>query len=177
MEHFNSNIQLSKDVIEDIFKEIKPHTKMLVFGLGHDSKMWYEGNNKNTFFVENNEQYIKLGMKDISCKNIVIYNYKTTCRTSITLTDNEIKSFIIPKQLMDEAPFDIILIDGPEGHSMDTPGRVIPCYWTTMLSKPGAIVYIDDANRNLEAFCIQKFFKEFPKKVFNTRDKCVKIIF
>ena len=148
---------------------------MLVFGLGHDSKMWYEGNNKNTFFVENKEEYIKLGIKDIPSENIVKYNYKTKCGTSIKLSEKEIKSFIIPKKLMDEAPFDIILIDGPEGHYVGAPGRFIPCYWTTMLSKSGTIVYVDDSNRKLESFCIDKFFKDYPNKIFDTRDKCVKI--
>lgn len=38
---------------------------MLVFGLGYDSKMWYEGTNKNTYFVENNEKYIELNKNDV----------------------------------------------------------------------------------------------------------------
>ena len=76
---------------------------------------------------------------------------------------------------MDEAPFDIIIVDGPEGYSLEKPGRLIPCYWTTMLSKPGTIVYVDDANRELETFCIKKYFKDYPKKIFNKRNKCVKI--
>lgn len=51
MEYYNSNIQLDKDVITDVFTEIKPNTKMLVFGLGYDSKMWYKGNHSNTFLL------------------------------------------------------------------------------------------------------------------------------
>jgi hypothetical protein len=175
MEYYNSNIQISKDVIDDVFEEINSKTKMLVFGLGHDSKMWYEGNNKNTFFVENNEKYIKLGIKDIPIENIIKYDYKTTRKSSIKLTDDEIKSFIMPEKLMAEGPFDIIIIDGPEGHSEEKPGRLLPCYWSTMLSKQGTIIYVDDAKRQLETFCIRKYFKDYPKKVFNARDTCIKI--
>lgn len=52
MEYYNDKIQLDKLVIKDVFDNIKPNTKMLVFGLGFDSKMWCEGTNKNTFFIK-----------------------------------------------------------------------------------------------------------------------------
>jgi len=57
--YFNNNIQIHKNVIQDVFANITSTTKMLVFGLGYDSKMWYEGNNKNTYFIENKDEYIK----------------------------------------------------------------------------------------------------------------------
>jgi len=175
MEHYNNYIQIDKDVIEDVFAEIKPNTKMLVFGLGHDSKMWYEGVNKNAFFIENNDDYIKMNINHIPPNNIIKYDYKITCLTSFKLTENEIKEFVIPEKLINEAPFDIIIIDGPEGFCYTKPGRLIPCYWSTLLSKPGTIIYIDDANRKLESFCIEKYFKQYDKKEFSKRDKCVKI--
>jgi len=174
MEYYNSNIQLSKDIISDVFKEFKANTKMLVFGLGYDSKMWYEGN-KNTFFIENNDEYIQLNMKDIPSDNIIKYDYETIRDLSYTLSDIEIKSFVIPDKIVKEAPFDIIIIDGPEGHMPQKPGRLIPCYWSTLLSKPGTIIYLDDASRKLEVFCIEKYFKEYPKKVFPERNTCIKI--
>jgi len=76
MEYYNNNIQISKDVIDDVFQEINSKTKMLVFGLGHDSRMWYEGNNKHTFFVENKDEYIQLGLKNIPGENIIKCDYK-----------------------------------------------------------------------------------------------------
>ena len=41
MEFYNSHIQLDKNVIDDVFSKFKPDTKLLIFGLGYDSKMWY----------------------------------------------------------------------------------------------------------------------------------------
>jgi hypothetical protein len=174
-EYYNNKIQIDKDVINDVFTEIKPNTKMLVFGLGYDSKMWYEGNNKNTFFIENQDAYIKMNTKDIPQENIIKYDYKTTVSSSFQLTDNEIADFIIPEKIMNAAPFDIIIIDGPQGFTGKKPGRLIPLYWSTIISKPGTIIYIDDANRKLENFCIQKYFKNYQSKVFEKRDKCIKI--
>ena len=175
MEYYNSKIQIHKNVIQDVFTHIKPDTKMLVFGLGYDSKMWYNGN-KNTFFVENKDEYIKLNLNDIPSDNIIKYDYKTICSLSFNLSDEEIKNFTIPQKIINEGPYDIIIIDGPEGcHPSGTPGRLIPCYWSTILSKKGTVIYIDDATRPLENFCIQKYFKNHQKKIFNERNGCVKI--
>lgn len=65
---------------------------------------------------------------------------------------------------MKEAPFDIIIIDGPEGYSSEKPGRLLPCYWSTILSKPGTVIYVDDANRTLEAYCIETYFKSYKRR-------------
>jgi hypothetical protein len=175
MEYYNKNIQIDKSVIKDVFDNLGTNTKMLVFGLGYDSKMWYEGNNKNTFFIEDKDEYIQLNITDIPLDHIIKYEYKITCKSSVKLSDNEIKDFIIPEKILNLAPFDIIIIDGPEGYSAEKPGRLIPCYWSTLLSKPGTIIYIDDSSRYLEDFCIKKFFHDKSKKEFLKREKCTKI--
>ena len=101
MNYYTSKIQLDKDVINDVFSNFTENTKMLVFGLGYDSKMWYEGN-KNTFFIENKEEYIQLNINDIPSKNIVKYNYTTTCASSMTMSDDDIQKYIIPEKIMSE---------------------------------------------------------------------------
>ena len=193
MQYYNKNIQICKDVINDVFSNIQSNTKMLVFGLGYDSKMWYEGNNKNTYFVENNDEYIRLNEKDIPSTNIIKYDYRTTCQTSVKLTDDEINAFVIPDKLLQLAPFDIIIIDGPCGYDANTPGRLIPCYWATLLSKPPGLapplpigsvptlsptlIYVDDSLRRLESFLIKKYYNDKVKVIFKTRDQCTKIYF
>ena len=176
MEYYNSKILIHKNVINDVFQQFGEKTKMLVFGLGYDSRMWYEGNHKNTFFVESKDEYIQLNIKNIPQENIIKYDYKTTCASSTKLTDEQIAKFTIPEKLLQEGPFDIIIIDGPEGYLPEKPGRLIPCYWATLLSKPGTIVYIDDSSRPLETFCIKKFFKDKVQTEFKERAKCAKII-
>jgi lipopolysaccharide biosynthesis glycosyltransferase len=173
--YYNSKIQIDKDVIYDVFSNFRNHTKMLVFGLGYDSRMWYEGNNKNTYFVENKREYIELNKNDIPFNNIIQYEYNTLVETSEKLTDNEIVKYKLNDKLKKLAPFDIIIIDGPEGYDNKKPGRLIPCYWSTLLSKTGTIIYIDDANRKLENYCINKYFSNKKKTEFIKREKCVKI--
>jgi glucuronoxylan 4-O-methyltransferase len=125
MEYYTDKIQLHKCVINDIFDNITSSTKMLVFGLGYDSKMWYEGNNKNTFFVEDNKYYVKLNENDIPSSHIIQYKFETTCEQCMKLTNEEISNFVCPPELITNGPFDIILIDGPQGWNKDCPGRLI----------------------------------------------------
>jgi hypothetical protein len=174
--YYTSRIQLHPNVIRDIFASITPTTKMLVFGLGYDSRMWYEGTGGNTFFVENKDEYIRLNEKDIPASHIVKYDYTTRCQTSMTMNEEEIQSFSIPAKILELAPFDIILIDGPEGWQASSPGRLLPCYWSLRLSRPGTLVYIDDSSRRLETYCIQKFYGSYAQTVFPERSGCTKII-
>jgi hypothetical protein len=175
MEYYTTKIQIHERVIKDVFKNIKEDSKMLVFGLGYDSKMWYEGCNKNVFFVENNDKYIELNIKKIPLDNIIKYDYKTTCASSEHLTDNEITGFIIPQKIEERGPYDIIIIDGPEGYTPEKPGRLIPIYWATKLTKPGTLIYIDDSKRPLENRCIQKYFADYEKTYFDEREGTTKI--
>ena len=177
MEFYNENIQLSQKVIKDVFSNFTPTTKMLVFGLGYDSKMWYNGN-KNTYFIESNDEYIDLNINDIPKSNIIKYEYKNiNVKDSLKMSDDNINKYIIPEEIKNVGPFDIIIIDGPEGYRLEKPGRLIPYYWTTLLSKKGTIIYGDDCNRALEKYCINKFFKNKEKMLFKDRGGCMKIIY
>jgi hypothetical protein len=176
MEFYNPKIQLDINVIRDIFNENSDSKKILVFGLGYDSLMWSKMNN-NVIFVENKREYIELNEKDISSEKIVEYDYTgLTVSGSLDVSDEILFRYPIPSKILENGPYDIILIDGPEGYSLTTPGRRLPCYWARyFLSKPGTLVYIDDARRPLETFCINHYFKDNKKILFNKRLACCKI--
>ena len=177
MEFHNKNIQLSKEVIEDVFRNFTRNTKMLVFGLGHDSKMWYNGN-QNTYFIESNDKYINLNINDIPKSNIIKYEYKNiNVQNSFKMSLDDINKYKIPDEINNLGLFDIIIIDGPEGWEKNKPGRLIPYYWASLLSKKGTIIYGDDSSRKLENYCIDKFFKDKEKQLFTERKGCAKIVF
>ena len=171
----NSNIQIAKPVISDILLCCQ-NKKMLVFGLGYDSKLWYNATNKNTYFVENNQQYIDLN-KNIDSNNIIFYQYNgITVESSLNLTDDKIDMFKIPQKLLELAPFDIILVDGPSGNNNKCPGTLLPIYWSKKyLSKEGTIIYVDDSTRGLEKKCINKYFADNKKIYFKYKLGTIKI--
>ena len=174
-QYINTNIQLDSKVIRDILVNCE-NKKMLVFGLGYDSELWYNATNKNTFFIENNKKYIDLN-KNINSDNIIFYSYSNiTVKSSFKLTDNQIENYSIPQQLLDNAPYDIILIDGPNGFDDNCPGRLLPIFWSSKyFSKKTTVIYIDDATRPLEKKCINKYFLNKPKTYFTNRLGTIKI--
>ena len=168
---------IDKNVVKSVCNLFKLDTKLLVFGVGNDSKTWYH-KNKNTYFVEDNEVLIKLNKKYIPETNIIHYTYKTTSvANSQTLSDEEIRQTTIPCALLELAPFDIIIIAGPEGGSPTKPGRLLPCYWTKWLAKPGTIIYLDDCHRSLENYCIDKYFKYKQMYFFPSPSRYCKILY
>jgi hypothetical protein len=176
--YYDKRIQTDKVIINDIANEVyEKNKKMLVFGLGYDSNLWYNLTNGNTFFVEDNKEYIEKN-KDISDDKIIQYTYQgITVKSSFNMTDEQIHSFIIPDKIIKNAPYDIIYIDGPNGYTQDKPGRLLPIFWSrTILSKPDSLVYIDDCKRPLETMCVNKYFSDYKKSIINVRDGCMKIL-
>ena len=174
--YYNESIQTSKKVINDIaFNCTKK--KMLVFGLGYDSELWYNLTNKNTYFVEDKLEYIDLN-KNINSENIIYHQYKDiNVKKSFKLDDSFLKTIKIPDKLMKLSPFDIIYIDGPEGCTKNSPGRRLPFYWSkNILSKKGSLIYVDDIARLLESYCIHKYFGSNNKKFIDENIPCIKII-
>lgn len=183
---FNSKNNLAtvfKDVNLDIFNNIGNSKKMLVFGLGSESKIWYEKNGKNTYFVEDKDEKINKFKEEIPIENIIKYEYKTSCKTSGLLKSKQIKEFKLPEELLRLTPFDIIFIDGPENYHSggyikkywNKPGRLIPCYWSSLITKSGSIIYLNSSEHALETYYIQRFFNSNVKEEFIGVNKCTKI--
>jgi hypothetical protein len=174
--YYTDDIQTSKQVVHDIANN-SINKKMLVFGLGYDSELWYNLLKGEAYFIEDNQHYIDLN-KHIPNKNIIKYQYKNiNVKKSFNLTDQEIDTYVIPENILDLGPFDIIYIDGPTGSTKNSPGRLIPFFWSRkFLSKSGTIIYIDDSARLLESYCIHKFFSQENYKMISYDIPCTKIV-
>jgi hypothetical protein len=165
-QYINNNIQLSPISINQILLSLSITSKFLVFGLGYDSELWY--NAADTYFVEHDYNYIQLN-NNINFDHIVYYNYGDITVENSYLLSN-IDKYSIPNKLLSLAPFDVILIDGPPGYRNDLPGRLLPIYWSSnILSKNNTIIFIDDSDRNLESYSINKFLSIYQQKHFKTR--------
>lgn len=179
--NYNDKIQLDQAIIKDIFSYFSDNPKFLMFGCGHDTKMWAEAN-PNTYFVESNPKYINLARQSVASENLIPVKYNTTVSKSLLMTDEEIAGHPVPAKIATEAPYDIVLIDGPAGYTSGRPGRLMPCFWAKLFTKEGSLVYVDDSHRNLESYAIQKFFADKHKIVNVDKDygkksggRCTKI--
>ena len=176
--YYVSEIQLAGEVVGDILCELSGNMKMLVFGLGHDSPLWFHATKGNICFVEHDRTYIELNRMVVPMATIIHHTYEgITVSNGRCLKDSEIESFVPPAELLKEAPFDLILIDGPPGWKPHHPGRLLPIHWSSRhLAQSGSIFYIDDCTRDLESWAITKYFRqdEFVK-IFPQREGTVKI--
>jgi hypothetical protein len=168
----NKNIQTSKEVMRIILSHLSKmqNPKMLVFGLGYDSQLWFNATNKNTFFIEDNKTYIDLCKNKIPLTNVCHFVYNTKVKFGIP---NNLNSVSPPQHIIKNAPYDAIFIDGPAGYDDEKPGRTLPMFWCNQLCAKGGLIFIDDSNRKLEKQCIEKFFTlpEYRKvAVFDYRD-------
>lgn len=169
MEYYNKNIQTSKNVIERILPFLKGK-RMLVFGLGYDSELWFHATNGNTFFIEDNETYVNLN-PNIPNANIIFHKYTSKVKEGIKLPIH------IPDYIKLLGKFDVIFIDGPAGYDKDKPGRVHPFYWSkNVLTQENSLIFVDDCKRKLENECVNYFFKDNIKEFIDSRDGCMKIL-
>lgn len=174
---YNKNIQTDIKIINEIISKIKSieNSKMLVFGLGFDSELWYNATNKNTFFVENNKKYIDIN-KNINVSNIIYCDYGSIrVKDNIPNYPNE-KYIDPPLSIVSNAPYDIIFVDGPTGYNSEQIGRVLPIYWISNfnLCKADTLIYVDDSNRHLENLSLNTFFNSNFKLLYklNIRGGC-----
>lgn len=183
--NYNPKILLGKDIILDILEElIGKNKKVLVFGLGMDSKMWYLANEKkNIWFIEHDDNYIKLN-SDIDSSCIIKYDYANiNVKKSFSLSNDDIENYPIPDIISQNAPYDLIIVDAPTGFNDETYGRLLPIYWTAKyFSKHGTIIYVDDVERSLENYCVNKFLskniliKQFITTTFNRHCMTSKLV-
>jgi len=171
---YNDKIQTDKRAIS-LISSVCRNKKMLVFGLGYDSLLW-NALTDDILFVENQNHYIKMN-NTINSSKIIHYKYENiSVEKSFKLSAEEIKEYKIPESLVKNAPYDIIFIDGPSGYVSNHPGRLLPIYWSKhFLSKSGTIILIDDSRRDLETYCINKFFQLESKEHFDFRGGLCKI--
>lgn len=165
-----------------MIQTLKPNQKILVFGLGYDSYMWYllaQSRCCTIYFVEDLPEYIEMNPQIPTSLIIPISYNKTTVKDSLQLfTEPEERQIrkryervvgCPPPEIACLGLFDVILVDGPRGNTDSAPGRFIPIYWAaTKVAAPNAIIYIDDAERLLESNLIQLYFANKPSLILDS---------
>ena len=154
------NFDFIDDVSHEIeaFKKIRKHKfKMLVFGLGHDSLLWYKLTQRKIFFMVGDGEESQ--HPDINENHIVRFsNLEVNVLNSFTIPYIDIIEHKIPIQIRNQT-FDIIIINNPNSCQDYHPSLLLPIFWSSQyLANKDAVIYVCDSDRLLENFCIDKYF-------------------
>jgi len=173
---YGLNVLTEPVIVRDIAEHYHSGMKLLVFGLGYDAVLWDALTEGNTYFVEDNREYIALN-EDIDPSRIIYYDYKgISVERSFAITDEEILAFPVPEALMEAGPFDLIFVSGPLSYNSACPGRLLPLFWSRyLLGSKDTLVYVDDSERRLESHCIERFYGDCVKKRLLVSGGCVRI--
>ncbi|MGI9319258.1 MAG: hypothetical protein ACR2QW_18165 [bacterium] len=155
-----------------------PRCNMLVFGLGRDSIIWQTVNPGFTLFVEHDTRWSRTMEKQINGIQVLNYEYLTQCEPTLPvheqppISETELAAYPIPPELL-ARKWDIILIDGPTGFDNSCPGRMLPIYWSSVISSNRCDIFVDDYMRPIEFTHTNKFL--FPRynqfRLFDERHK------
>lgn len=145
--------------IRNVLKNICP-AWFLVFGVGYDSGLWLKSNlGGETLFLEDNSQWLSWAQNKYAAINAKQIRYNTKSMEWRSLIDSnallEIEN--LPLSIFDFA-WNCILVDGPDGRFLDSPGRVKSIFLASKLAKTGTHLFIHDCDRELEKHCCDRFF-------------------
>lgn len=117
---------------------------MLIFGLGYDS-LFYATSNSNGFtqFIEHDQKWID----KFPSLNVHHYEYQTKYSEGVQEIKVDLPIY--------ETFWDVVLIDGPPGWGVGTPGRTSPIYSVSLMQANH--IFIDDYERELERACCERF--------------------
>lgn len=152
--------QLQGQVLDELCKRLGS-ARFLVFGTGFDSPFWMASNSLGvTVFLENNLAWIDTQPQQV--KNAVReVNYTCVRHEAIAkINDEAMLSEFFDQQLPDDVKstaWDQILVDSPEGHADDNPGRGQSIYAAFKLAKPSTTIFVDDCGREVE----EKYISEY----------------
>lgn len=135
-----------------------PECRLLVFGCGNDSLLWASANaSGTTVFVEDSRQWLETTRKRYPTLDIRHVNYPPpTVAESLPIDEARLRAAVMPA-FMREQEWDIIIIDAPQGNTQKSPGRALPIYWSSLVARPHAQIFVDDYERDVERAHADKF--------------------
>ena len=131
--------------------EKKGNCRLLVFGVGNDSRFWMAANaGGQTLFLENDARWIEKISRITPELEIVRVEYSTRCSEwKSDLGNLHRLSLSLPSE-MTEHPWDLILVDAPAGDTPGSPGRLQSIFTAGQLVAPGGWIFVHDTARDLE---------------------------
>ncbi|MFH2010276.1 MAG: hypothetical protein ABI333_27000 [bacterium] len=156
---YSSKIQLHRKYLIRIVKIVRsiPGCKLLVWGVGYDSKLWCTVNRGGTtIFLEDHPKWARMIAKEITCP-IVKVSYSTRLEQAQSLLRDEPRLQLALPAKIQKLRFDVILVDGPDGSKPGTAGRMVSIYMSSRLSHDNSHVFVHDYHRPVETLYGERF--------------------
>lgn len=144
-----------------------PACRFLVFGVGHDSRLWHELNaGGTTVFLEHHEQWRREVMNREPDIEVLPVTYTTSILQWHELLDQPDDLHLdLPPRVRD-TKWDVILVDAPNGfaHVARHPtgglmhGRMQSIAAARTLVADGGLVIVDDTDREVESAYADRYF-------------------
>lgn len=147
------DIQMRFDELALVLDELdkRPNCRFLIFGVGNDSAFWQLANaGGETVFLESSPYWANVVLSrhpGLDCRLISYSTQHQNWRSDLhdlSQRHLELPSDVAAKQ------WDLILVDAPEGHHRDTPGRVQSIAAASTLAAPSGYVAVHDCDRQAE---------------------------
>lgn len=140
--------------LRDIISRRRP-CRLLVFGVGKDSRIWMAANEGGrTVFVEHETEWIAKTREQIPGVNVVQVRYGTKRTQWKKLMGRHHRLFMedLPNDVIAEN-WDVIFVDSPQGGSDKRPGRMKSIYTASVLARRSTDVdvLLHDCDREIEA--------------------------
>lgn len=147
----------------DLIVERAP-CRLLIFGVGKDSKMWVAANaGGTTEFVEHELEWIGMTRKQIPGVIVHEVTYKTKRKHWKKMLDrtDDLLMQDLPASVTDTA-WDIIYVDSPQGGNDRRPGRMKSIYTASRIAARGkqTDVVLHDCDREVERVYGDKYLGE-----------------
>jgi len=149
---YSSKIQLHRKYLTHIVKIVRsiPGCKLLVWGVGYDSKLWCAVNQGGTtIFIEDHPKWARQIAQEITCP-VVNVSYTTRLEQANSLLRDESRLQLALPAEIQKLRFDVILVDGPDGRKAGAPGRMVSIYMSSRLSHDDSHVFVHDYQRPVE---------------------------
>ncbi len=156
---YAAKIEILREQIVEVLDAVDSFDapKVLIWGVGDDSKLWCNENaNGTTIFVEDDPKWVELAREQTDCR-VVAVDYGTSVRDYKELIDQ-------PERLALELPediramrFDVIVVTAPHGFRVGGAGRMKPIYMSSLLSHEKSHVFVDNFNRKVQSTYSTKY--------------------
>ena len=155
-----ADIQLSAEEIVPVVAAIlaRPGCRLLVFGCGNDSPFWEAVNaTGTTAFIEDDPEWAKVAQGRLKGSAVHLVDYDCRLAQWPALLDQPERLNLTLPEAVEQARWDVILVDGPAGYQPDNPGRMKSIYAASRLVAGDGVVFVHDCNRPAEAAYAQRY--------------------